>query len=82
MKEHPGMIVEIAGHTDELGSEEYNLKLSEKRALAVKQYLVEHGISPDRIKAVGYGEKYPLTKGETEEERALNRRVEFKILKY
>ncbi len=82
MKEHKSMVVEIAGHTDDIGTEEYNLRLSQKRAEAVKQYLVEHGIEPQRIIAKGYGKSQPLIADTTEEARALNRRVEFKILKY
>ncbi len=80
MTENPNIKVEIAGHTDSVGSESYNLKLSRQRAEAVKQWLVEHGISPDRIKTVGYGESQPVADNATEEGRAKNRRVTFTII--
>ncbi len=82
LKENPKIKVEIQGHTDSVGSEEYNLKLSQKRAEAVKRVLVEKfGISPDRIIAKGYGESMPIAPNDTEEGRAKNRRVVAKIIK-
>ena len=76
LKENPDVKIEIQGHTDSLGSAEYNLKLSQKRAEAVKKILVEKfGISPDRIIAKGYGESKPIASNDTPEGRAKNRRV-------
>jgi len=70
------MVVEIQGHTDNVGSEQYNRKLSENRAKAVKNYLTTKGISDQRLIAVGFGKSRPKTTNRTEEGRALNRRVE------
>jgi outer membrane protein OmpA-like peptidoglycan-associated protein/flagellar hook assembly protein FlgD len=71
----------IEGHTDDIGGEEYNLKLSEKRALAVKNYLVSNGTDEERLKYVGMGESSPFYPNSSEENRRRNRRVEFLLLK-
>jgi outer membrane protein OmpA-like peptidoglycan-associated protein len=76
----PGLRIEISGHTDSLGPQAINLTLSEKRATAVKNYLIAHGVASDRLRAEGYGEFNPIATNETEEGRAKNRRVEFKVL--
>jgi OOP family OmpA-OmpF porin len=76
-----GLSVEIQGYADNLGSDEYNLALSEKRAQAVKEYLVSKGISSDRLTVIGYGKKNPAADNNTIGGRAKNRRVEFKITK-
>lgn len=84
MKAYPEMIIEIRGHTDSLNSTNdpnYNLKLSQRRADAVKQALVKMGISPDRIQSIGFGEKQPIADNAKEEGRAMNRRTEFRVLK-
>jgi OOP family OmpA-OmpF porin len=73
---NPGVRVRIEGHTDALGSDTYNESLSERRAYSVLEYLVRAGISPGRMSAVGYGESRPVASNDTEEGRALNRRVE------
>lgn len=73
--------VEISGHTDNVGTDEYNQNLSQLRANTVRNYLVNKGISSDRIIAKGYGESKPIATNDTDEGRQLNRRVEFKILK-
>ncbi len=79
---HPEMRVEVQGHTDATGSDEYNRKLSYMRANAVRAYLVDvHMISQVRLVPVGYGESRPVATNTTEEGRAQNRRVEFFILK-
>lgn len=78
---YPSMVIELAGHTDSEGSEASNLKLSQDRSNSVKSYLVQKGVSADRIKTVGYGESMPVASNETAEGRQANRRVEFKILK-
>lgn len=81
LKENPNIKVEIQGHTDSIGSEEYNLRLSQARAEAVVHYLVTiHGIDPKRLIARGYGESRPVADNASEAGRALNRRVEFVIL--
>jgi OOP family OmpA-OmpF porin len=71
----------LSGHTDNVGSEEFNLKLSTKRAEAVKDYLINKGIAAERITAKGFGETMPIAPNDTEQNRALNRRVEFFIVK-
>ena len=80
MNDHPTMIVEIGGHTDNIGSDEYNLDLSIRRAKSVINYLIKHGVKKDRLSAKGYGEKQPILNNNTEEGRSKNRRVEFEIL--
>ena len=72
--------VEIQGHTDDLGTDQYNLKLSQERAESVRQYLVSKGVDAGRLVAKGYGEAKPLQDGITDEARGNNRRVEFRIL--
>jgi outer membrane protein OmpA-like peptidoglycan-associated protein len=81
LKNHPSVRIEIAGHTDNIADEAYNLALSQKRAQAVADFLVENGIDPDRLSVAGYGEKYPVAPNDTDEGRQKNRRVEIKILK-
>lgn len=68
--------VELSGHTDNQGSESMNLKLSEDRANSVKNFLISQGVSPLRIKAIGYGYSKPIASNDTDEGKALNRRVE------
>ena len=70
-------VLVIAGHTDSVGSDQRNLKLSQERAQAVRDYLVERGIAPDRLIAKGYGEAYPVASNDTEADRERNRRSEF-----
>jgi len=75
---YPNMKVQVDGHTDSSGPEAYNQKLSERRAEAVMNYLVNTvGIAQDRLTAVGYGESRPAYANNTEERMAKNRRVEF-----
>jgi peptidoglycan-associated lipoprotein len=69
--------IELAGHADERGTEEYNLQLSQKRAAAVKKYLVDLGLPAGDLKTVGYGENKPAMQGSNEEAWTANRRVEF-----
>ena len=81
LKQDPGIRkVRIEGHTDGKGSDSYNMKLSQKRADAVQEYLSGHGIETSRLIAIGYGETRPIDTNETPEGRARNRRVEFIIL--
>jgi OmpA-OmpF porin, OOP family len=81
MKSNGKMQIEISGHTDNVGSDEANLKLSDERAKAVMDYLVSLGVKAERVQSKGYGETKPLGENETEEGRQLNRRVEFTILR-
>ena len=74
------MRIEISGHTDNVSGESFNLELSKKRAKAVVDYLNLQRISIDRLETKGYGFRQPIASNETEEGRAKNRRVEFKIL--
>jgi len=81
LEENPRITkIRIEGHTDDRGSDSYNQRLSESRASAIMRYLVEAGIDPDRLVAVGYGEARPIDDNGTEEGRERNRRVEFTIL--
>lgn len=77
----PNVVIEVSGHTDNVGSDKYNKKLSKERAQAVVLWLVEHGIDMKRLEYKGYGEDKPIASNEDEFGRALNRRTEFKIIK-
>lgn len=78
--DHPNItLIEVAGHTDSDGSESYNLKLSQRRAESVVNYLIQGGVEPQRLMAQGYGESTPIDTNETTEGKARNRRVEFTI---
>lgn len=77
LSSHPNIKVELRGYTDNTGSASANLQLSQKRADAVKNWLVNKGIAPSRIKAIGYGEANPIADNNTEAGRRLNRRIEF-----
>ncbi len=78
LKLNPGLTVEIQGHTDSIGAAAYNQKLSERRAMAVKQELVNQGVDGSRLTTVGFGESKPIADNHTAEGRALNRRVVYK----
>ena len=80
MGENPGLNISIEGHTDSVGGVEYNRKLSDKRAAAVKTYLVSKGVSASRLETVGRGELAPIATNDTAVGRAINRRVEFLII--
>ncbi len=81
IKKHPQLVIEISGHTDNVGSKNYNLKLSEKRANSIFKYLVDKkGIKPGQLSKTGYGDRQPVASNESPEGRKLNRRTEFKIL--
>lgn len=79
LNNYPDTNIEVQGHTDSTGSESYNQRLSEQRAGSVSGYLIQKGISNQRINQVGMGELYPKYSNDTEEGRAQNRRVEFLI---
>lgn len=76
LKHHSEVIIEIQGHTDSLGPDGLNLRLSEERAMSVMEYLVTRGISAERLKVKGYGEVQPIATNSTPEGRAQNRRVD------
>jgi len=82
---NPGLKVELQGHTDSKGSDAYNLNLSQKRAEEVVKYLLAKGVSPEQLKAKGYGETQPIAKNENAdgsdnpEGRKLNRRTVLKV---
>jgi len=79
LKKNPEIRIKISGYTDNIGSTEDNQILSQKRADAVREYLISKGIEVERITTLGYGEKDPIATNKTEKGRALNRRVEFEI---
>ena len=79
MVQYPDTNINVYGHTDSKGTDEYNLTLSQKRANSVIDYLVSKGIARTRLNAMGMGEKDPIATNETEAGRAQNRRVEFAI---
>ncbi len=81
MNDYPVIKVEIGAHTDARGSDDYNQRLSERRAESVVNWLIEQGIATQRLFPKGYGEVKPVADNETDDGRALNRRVEFKLVK-
>ena len=81
MIQNPTHSLLVEGHCDERGTEDYNLSLGERRALAVVDELLRYGVTPDRVRTTSYGEKIPITNGLTEADFAQNRRGEFVLLK-
>jgi peptidoglycan-associated lipoprotein len=79
LKKYPTWMITVEGHCDERGTAEYNLALGERRAVAVKTYLVALGISPDRLRTVSYGKEFPFDAGHTETAWSKNRRAHFVI---
>lgn len=77
IKQVPGVVIQLAGHCDERGTQEYNLALGERRALAVRQYLIQLGVSGDRLITISYGKEFPAVLGSNEAAWTKNRRVEF-----
>jgi OOP family OmpA-OmpF porin len=75
----PNVRVEIAGHTDGDGDAAFNQSLSEKRALAVEEYLVKAGLPADRFSTIGYGSTQPIATNDTDEGKLQNRRIEFVV---
>lgn len=85
LKEYPSMVIELSSHTDAQGDDDYNKRLSQRRANSAKNWIVARGIEPSRIKAIGYGESKILNRCKngvrcTDDEHRFNRRTEFKIL--
>ena len=81
LNENPAIEIEMSAHTDNRGSDDYNFKLSDNRAKSVMDYIISKGIAASRITSKGYGETKPVVPNDSDENRQLNRRVEFKILK-
>lgn len=82
LKTNPTMIIEVGGHTDNVGDDAYNMKLSHDRAKSVREYLANAGIASERVQAKGYGESNPIATNETDDGRKSNRRTEFIILEF
>ncbi len=80
LKEYDKTVIEVAGHTDSTGSDDYNMSLSQRRAQSVATYLGSRGVSGQRLLTVGGGEAYPIASNDTEQGRAANRRVELTIV--
>jgi OOP family OmpA-OmpF porin len=78
LKSCPNVAVRVEGHTDSIGTDAYNQGLSERRANTVRNYLIDRGVPASRLTAVGFGESQPIASNDTDEGRALNRRVELK----
>lgn len=81
LKKYEKYSIIIEGHTDKTGDENYNLILSKQRAEAVGEYLIQHGVDPNRLSYEGYGSQFPIDTNETPEGRARNRRVEFILIR-
>ncbi len=82
LKDNHSMVIEIGGHTDNVGSDALNLSLSQKRADAVRQYMILAGIEENRVQSKGYGETQPIADNNTSEGKAKNRRTEFEIVEF
>lgn len=83
LRRNPSLRIEVSAHTDDVGAADYNQRLSERRGEAVLRYLVDvEGVSPERMTAKGYGKQRPLVPNDSEENRAINRRVEFTVVAY
>ena len=82
MEQNPTLRIELSAHTDDRGTDKYNDRLSSLRGESVAQWLISHGIDTQRIEAKGYGKRKPLVANDSEENRALNRRVEIKIIDF
>ena len=80
MTQYPNLVIEISGHTDNVGDDQSNLTLSNNRAKSVTDYLISKGIAANRLKAIGYGKNKPLTSNSSVEGRSKNRRIDLKIL--
>lgn len=80
MRQYPSIRVRIEGHTDERGTQEYNLALGERRARAAYEYMVMLGVSPSQLEMISYGKERPATQGSGEHVWSLNRRDEFRVV--
>ena len=82
MQDNPSYKIDVDGHTDNVGKDELNQKLSESRANSVKQYLMQNSVDESRIVATGYGESKPIEDNKTVAGRSKNRRVEMRLRNY
>jgi outer membrane protein OmpA-like peptidoglycan-associated protein len=82
LRTNPTMVIEVGGHTDNVGDDAMNMKLSHERAKSVREYMVGHGIGPNKIQAKGYGELNAIANNETDDGKKANRRTEFIILEF
>jgi len=82
LREYPGVVLRIEGHADERGSNEYNLALGQRRAEAVRRYLLSYGLEAGRLATISYGEERPLVRAANEQAWAQNRRDDFAITSY
>ncbi|HEX2533816.1 MAG TPA: OmpA family protein [Chitinophagaceae bacterium] len=80
LNDNPAIVIEMSAHTDSRGADDYNFRLSDNRARSVMEYILSKGIAPARISSKGYGETVPVVPNDTDENRQLNRRVEFRIV--
>jgi outer membrane protein OmpA-like peptidoglycan-associated protein/Tol biopolymer transport system component len=80
MKQNPSAVIEVAAHTDDKGSDQYNMSLSQKRAQYIVDYMISCKIQPGRLQPKGYGETQPVVSNDTDEHRLKNRRLELKVL--
>ena len=80
LQDNPNIRIRIIGHTDDVGKDDYNQRLSEGRSASVKQEMINRGINPNRIETIGHGEKDPIVPNDSDEHRQMNRRVEIEIL--
>lgn len=80
LREYNQTIVEVSGHTDSIGTDAVNQRISEQRAQNVSSYLIGQGLQRERFETVGFGKRYPIADNATEQGRALNRRVEIRII--
>ncbi|MEL0028581.1 MAG: OmpA family protein, partial [Perlucidibaca sp.] len=79
LKEYKDTSISVSGHTDNVGADAYNLKLSQDRASSVASYLINRGVASSRVSAAGYGKAYPVASNNDEAGRSQNRRVEVRI---
>ena len=82
LEANPELHIELSAHTDDIGTDAYNDQLSTKRGESALEYLVRKGINRSRLTSVGYGKHRPLVPNDSEENRAINRRVEFKVTEF
>lgn len=80
LKKYPQLQVELQGHTDSIGSDAFNLRLSDQRAQSVREYLLSKGVGTRQLEAKGYGESQPVADNKTDTGRAENRRVVMRVL--
>jgi len=82
LKSMPTLRIRVEGHTDSMGDDAANLRISQQRADAVRSFLISMGVPADRLEAVGYGETRPIASNQTAEGRARNRRTAFEVISY